>query len=106
LINQWKSSLIGLKKRDEMLQEIENAIKKNNESLSIMKTEIHGFKRTLGQAQEEGESLSNLLSKLESEAEYIKKQQFTTLLNRFNKKKRIANNYNNIGYKLKMKWLL
>ncbi|KAJ3260019.1 Coiled-coil domain-containing protein 40 [Boothiomyces macroporosus] len=74
LLNQWKSSLIGLKKREEMLQEIESAIIKNETALNIMNTEIYGFKRTLRQCQNEGESLQSLLSKLEGEIEYIKRQ--------------------------------
>ncbi|KAJ2998812.1 Coiled-coil domain-containing protein 40 [Globomyces sp. JEL0801] len=74
LVNQWKSSLIGLKKRTEMLQEIELAITKNNESLRVMNSEIDGFKRTLRKVQEEGENLTSLHNKLESETEYIKRQ--------------------------------
>ncbi|KAJ3318182.1 Coiled-coil domain-containing protein 40 [Boothiomyces sp. JEL0866] len=74
LLNQWKSSLIGLKKREEMLQEIEAAISKNETALNIMNTEIYGFKRTLRKCQDEGENLHNLLSKLEGETEYIKRQ--------------------------------
>jgi coiled-coil domain-containing protein 40 len=74
LLNQWKSSLMGLKKRDDMLGEIENAIQKNNEQMAIMNTEIVGFKRTLRNAQEEGENLTSVLNKLEHEMDYIKRQ--------------------------------
>ncbi|KAJ3273941.1 Coiled-coil domain-containing protein 40 [Terramyces sp. JEL0728] len=71
---QWKSSLIGLKKREEMLQEIEAAISKNETALNIMNTEIYGFKRTLRNCQDEGENLQNLLTNLEGETDYIKRQ--------------------------------
>lgn len=74
LLNQWRSSLIGLKKRDDVLKEIEAAITKNNEAAAIMQTEITGFKRTLRKAQEDGENLTSVLHKLENEMDYVKRQ--------------------------------
>jgi chromosome segregation ATPase len=74
LLHQWKSSLIGLEKREGMLAEIEAAIGKNNEDLAIIKTEIIGFQRILRRSQEEGENLTGLLNKLDNEQEFVKRQ--------------------------------
>ncbi|KAJ3307214.1 Coiled-coil domain-containing protein 40 [Kappamyces sp. JEL0829] len=89
LINQWKSSLIGLKKRDEMIAEIEAAITKQNETLAVMHTEITGYKRTIRKAQEDGENLTSVLNKLELEIEYIKRQ----IVNRGEDKEKLADQY-------------
>ncbi len=89
LLNQWKSSLIGLKKRDEMIAEIEAAIQKQNENLSVMNTEITGYKRTIRKAQEDGENLTAVLNKLELEVEYIKRQ----IGNRSEDKEKLADQY-------------
>lgn len=56
-----------------MVTEIESAITKQKESISIMNTEIAGYKRTIRKAQEEGENLTSVLNKLEYELVFIKK---------------------------------
>lgn len=57
-----------------MIMEIEIAIKKQDETLSVMQSEIQGYKRTIRKAQEGGENLTSVLNKLEYEIEYVKKQ--------------------------------
>ncbi|KAI8928705.1 hypothetical protein BC831DRAFT_77433 [Entophlyctis helioformis] len=74
LLNQWKSSLIGLQRRDDVLLQIEKAIEKNNEALASMNREIGGFRRAHHRAQEEGETLTMILNKLENEIDYLKRQ--------------------------------
>ncbi|KAH6573165.1 hypothetical protein BASA60_006179 [Batrachochytrium salamandrivorans] len=74
LLNQWKSSLIGLQRRDDVLSQIEKDIQKNNEAIESMSREISGFKRALRQSQNEGENLTMILGKFENEIDYVKRQ--------------------------------
>ncbi|KAL2912923.1 Coiled-coil domain-containing protein 40 [Polyrhizophydium stewartii] len=74
LLNQWKSSLIGLQRRDDVLLQIEKGIEKNNEALASMSREIAGCKRALRVEQNKGETLSMMLGKLENEIDYVKRQ--------------------------------
>ncbi|KAK5668593.1 hypothetical protein BDV3_003240 [Batrachochytrium dendrobatidis] len=74
LLNQWKSSLMGLQRRDDVLLQLEKAIEKSNETIASMEREIGGFRRALRQAQTEGEQLTMILGKLENEIDYIKRQ--------------------------------
>eukprot|EP00842_Homolaphlyctis_polyrhiza_P000468 jgi/Hompol1/1421/HPOL_005591-RA len=74
LLNQWKSSLIGLQRRDDVLLQIEKGIEKNNEAIASMTREISGFRRALRKAQVEGETLTTILTKLETEIDYVKRQ--------------------------------
>lgn len=89
MLNQWKSSLIGLKKRDEMIAEIEGAIQKNNETLSVMHSEIAGYKRNSRKSQEDGENLTSVLNKLEFEIDYVKRQ----IGNRAEDKEKLSDSY-------------
>ncbi|KAJ3034564.1 Coiled-coil domain-containing protein 40 [Rhizophlyctis rosea] len=74
LLHQWKSSLIGLQKRDEILQQIEVGIQKNKDIIINMVGEIGGFRQSLRRAQEQNETLTILLNKLEGEVAYLKRQ--------------------------------
>ena len=74
LLQQWKSSLIGLQRRDEYIQNIDKEIQKQKDNLISIDNEISGFKQSLRKQQEHQESLTMLLTKLENEIEYLKKQ--------------------------------
>ncbi|KND03997.1 uncharacterized protein SPPG_01445 [Spizellomyces punctatus DAOM BR117] len=74
LLHQWKSSLIGLQKREEVLQQIDAGIQKNKDTILNMTGEISGFKHSLRKAQEENESLTVLLNKLEGEVDFLKRE--------------------------------
>ena len=74
LLHQWKSSLIGLQKRDDILRQIESGISKNEETIASMDCELSGFKRSVKKSQEDSETLMILLNKLENEIDYIRKQ--------------------------------
>ncbi|TPX77613.1 hypothetical protein CcCBS67573_g01099 [Chytriomyces confervae] len=73
LLHQWKSSLIGLQRRDEVLFNVDKGIQKNKDSLVSLNGEIAGFKQSLRRAQEQSEMLTMLQSKLEGETEHLKR---------------------------------
>ncbi|KAJ3074995.1 Coiled-coil domain-containing protein 40 [Podochytrium sp. JEL0797] len=72
LLHQWKSSLIGLQRRDEVLLNIDKGIQKNKDTILSLNGEIAGFKLSLRRAQEQSEMLTMLLTKLENETEHLK----------------------------------
>ncbi|KAI9201921.1 uncharacterized protein BJ171DRAFT_569980 [Polychytrium aggregatum] len=74
LIHQWKSSLIGLQRRQDVLQQIEQGIQTSKDQIQSMVGEINGFKLSLRRAQEESETVTMLLAKLEGEVNFLKKQ--------------------------------
>ncbi|KAI8622572.1 hypothetical protein BC830DRAFT_1088809 [Chytriomyces sp. MP71] len=73
LLHQWKSSLIGLQRRDEILLNVDKGIQKNKDTLVSLNGEIAGFKQSLRRAQEQSEMLTMLLTKLEGETEHLKR---------------------------------
>lgn len=74
LLQQWRSSIIGLQRRDEVLHQIQMGVSKNEETIASMDSELSGFQRSLRSSQEESETLLGVLNKLESEIEHIRKQ--------------------------------
>ncbi|KAJ3127462.1 Coiled-coil domain-containing protein 40 [Nowakowskiella sp. JEL0407] len=73
LLHQWKSSLLGLQRRDEVLEEVLTQIKKQKDALLNMSGEINGFKLSSRRAQDQNETLTLLLTKLESEVDHLKR---------------------------------
>lgn len=74
LLQQWRSSVIGLQRRDDVLHQIQTGISKNEETIASKDSELAGFQRSLRNAQEESETLLGILNKLENEIEHIRKQ--------------------------------
>lgn len=74
LLHQWKSSLIGLQRRDEVLANIEKGIQKNKDVLLNLQGEINGFRLSLRKTQEQSETLTLLLGKLDGEVDHLKRQ--------------------------------
>lgn len=78
LAQQWKSSLIGMARRDEALQATEEALRKQREQELAIEGEIEGYKRSIKQEQGTNEMLTGVLKKVEGEAEGMQKN-ITTL---------------------------
>ncbi|KAI9355978.1 hypothetical protein DFJ73DRAFT_249949 [Zopfochytrium polystomum] len=74
LLHQWKSSLIGLQRRDEVLENVEKGIQRNKDTLLNLQGEINGFRLSMRKTQEQSETLTLLLGKLEGEVEHLKRQ--------------------------------
>merc|ERR1711959_636693 len=71
LLQQWKSSLIALQRRDEALQQTENELTLQRETLLTQETEISGYKKAIEQEQYTNEKLTATLGKLQAEVEFI-----------------------------------
>merc|ERR1711871_1679526 len=74
LLQQWKSSLIALQRRDEALQQTESELRNQRERLLTQETEIGGFKRAIEAEQYTNEKLTATLGKLQAEIVFIEKQ--------------------------------
>ncbi|KAJ3200819.1 Coiled-coil domain-containing protein 40 [Entophlyctis luteolus] len=73
LLHQWKSCLIGLQRRDEILMNVEKEIQKNKDLTLTLNGEIAGFRQSLRRTQEQSETLAMMQTKLESEIEHLKR---------------------------------
>jgi len=71
LLHQWKSSLIALQRRDEALQQTENELTLQRETLLTQETEISGYKKAIEQEQYTNEKLTATLGKLQAEVTFI-----------------------------------
>merc|ERR1711959_351165 len=71
LLQQWKSSLIALQRRDEALQQTENELRLQRETLLTHDTEISGYKKAIEHEQYANEKLTATLGKLQAEVSFI-----------------------------------
>eukprot|EP01135_Chromosphaera_perkinsii_P004856 Nk52_evm2s301 gene=Nk52_evmTU2s301 len=73
LMHQWKSSLVGMTRRDEALSTILEAVGKAQEDMLSIETEMTGYKASIKKEQEKNESLAVILNKSEGEISYYKR---------------------------------
>mmetsp|Transcript_18918 Transcript_18918/g.39374 ORF Transcript_18918/g.39374 Transcript_18918/m.39374 type:complete len:913 (-) Transcript_18918:91-2829(-) len=71
LMQQWKSSVIALTRRDEALAAAQTALKDAQTSTKDYDTEIDGLKREILKSQASNETYVNVKDRLEAEAKYI-----------------------------------
>eukprot|EP00906_Rhabdomonas_costata_P029190 RCo041213 len=74
LLQQWKTSLIGMQRRDEALRATEEALEQQKEALISLDNEIQGYKLSIRKEQEKNEQLSQALAKTENEVNFLEKQ--------------------------------
>ena len=71
LMQQWKSSIIALTRRDEALSAATMALKEAQTSTKDYDTEIDGLKREILKSQAQNETFVNVKDRLEAEAKFI-----------------------------------
>ncbi|KAJ3359505.1 Coiled-coil domain-containing protein 40 [Allomyces javanicus] len=74
LLHQWKSSLISMQRRQDVLGQLEQAVFKEKERLLHMDNELAGFKHALAQVATENETLTMLHDKLGTESTLLSAQ--------------------------------
>jgi len=67
LLQQWKSALIGMQRRDEALQATEDALLKQREQEMAIDSEVSGVKKAIQKEEEKNEVLVNTEGKLDAE---------------------------------------
>ncbi|XP_064620964.1 coiled-coil domain-containing protein 40-like isoform X2 [Lineus longissimus] len=73
LFQQWSSSLIGMRRRDEAHAAMNEALNQQQQMILSLETEIDGFKRQIGKEQEQNEKLTLILNKTEVDIAMVKK---------------------------------
>jgi chromosome segregation ATPase len=74
LLQQWKSSLVGMQRRDEALQATHDALRKQKEQEVSMDAEVEGYKKSIQQEQAKNEVLMAQLEKCENEQKFTHEQ--------------------------------
>jgi len=67
LLNQWKTALIGMQRRDEALQATEAALHKQHEQEMALESEMSGVRKAIKSEEEKNETLSTTHNKLKAE---------------------------------------
>jgi chromosome segregation ATPase len=74
LMQQWKTSIIGMQRRDEAMRQTEEALAEQKEALQALDNEIIGYRQNIKKVQAENAKLSGVLSKTENEVNILEKQ--------------------------------
>ncbi|XP_051889173.1 coiled-coil domain-containing protein 40 isoform X3 [Pristis pectinata] len=64
LLEQWKSSLIGMQRRDEVYAAMQEAVRQAKQQVETLKTEIQAYKKFIMKQEEQNESLTMTLNRL------------------------------------------
>uniref|UniRef100_H2XUM1 Coiled-coil domain-containing protein 40 n=1 Tax=Ciona intestinalis TaxID=7719 RepID=H2XUM1_CIOIN len=73
LYQQWNSSLIGMKRRDEAHAAMQEALSLAQQQVKSLETEISGYKRSIQKEEERNETLTMVLNKAETDKTVTKK---------------------------------
>merc|ERR1719359_1016477 len=74
LTQQWRSSLVGMQRRDEALQNVQQALTDQEEAELAVENEIRGLQNSIRQEQERTEQLSGLKDRNDKEMQYLNSQ--------------------------------
>merc|ERR1719230_547363 len=94
LLQQWRSSLVGMQRRDEALQNVQQALKEQAEMELAVESEIRGLHNSIKGHQERNEQLSALRDRNDREMTHLNqnmssiKQDREKLMEHFNFHKR------------------
>ncbi|XP_037328820.2 coiled-coil domain-containing protein 40 isoform X2 [Pungitius pungitius] len=73
LLQQWSSSLVGMRSRDEAFSAMQDAVRAVEHQVVLLDREIEGYKRSIGQEQEQNETLTAQLNWSQMDAATSKK---------------------------------
>ncbi|XP_072882258.1 coiled-coil domain-containing protein 40 isoform X1 [Hemitrygon akajei] len=74
LLEQWRSSLIGMQKRDEVYAAMQEAVRQAKQQVETLKTEIQAYKKFIMKEEERNESLTMTLNRLMNDINMTQKQ--------------------------------
>jgi len=74
LAQQWRSSLIGLQRRDEVLRDVLKTIHEQDEAEMNIDNEIRGIQQSIRSEQEKHENISTLEERNKNEMQYLQNQ--------------------------------
>jgi chromosome segregation ATPase len=71
LLQQWRSSIVGMQRRDEALQNVQQALKEQDEAALAVESEIRGLQNSIKSEQERNEQLSALKDRNDKEMAHL-----------------------------------
>jgi chromosome segregation ATPase len=74
LTQQWRSSLVGMQRRDEALQNVQQALEEQTEAELAIENELRGLQNSIRTEQERTEQLSSLKDRNDKEMQYLNSQ--------------------------------
>eukprot|EP00930_Biecheleria_cincta_P085494 TRINITY_DN74887_c0_g1_i1.p1 TRINITY_DN74887_c0_g1~~TRINITY_DN74887_c0_g1_i1.p1 ORF type:complete len:900 (+),score=289.93 TRINITY_DN74887_c0_g1_i1:43-2700(+) len=77
LMMQWRSSLVGMQRRDEALQNVQKALMEQSEAELAIENEIRGLQVSIRNEEERAEQLTSLRDRNDKEMTYLQSQMTT-----------------------------
>jgi chromosome segregation ATPase len=74
LMMQWRSSLVGMQRRDEALQNVQKALMEQSEAELAIENEIRGLQGSIRNEEERAEQLTSLKDRNDKEQTYLQSQ--------------------------------
>ncbi|EPY29762.1 hypothetical protein AGDE_09849 [Angomonas deanei] len=74
LVQQWRSSLLGMQRRHDALKKTEEALQQQKEDLQVLENEISGFRKDIVTVQAENTKLTEFMSRVDNEIVILEKQ--------------------------------
>lgn len=74
LVQQWKSSVIGMQRRHDAMKKTEEALEQQKAELQVLENEIAGFRRDIRDTQAENAKLTEFMSRVENEITVMETQ--------------------------------
>lgn len=92
LMQQWRSSLVGMQRRDEALQNVQQALREQAEMELAVESEVRGLQNSIRSEQERHEQLSSLKDRNDREMQHLNSQMTTIKQDR----ERLMDNFNTL----------
>lgn len=74
LLQQWKSSLVAMQRRDEALQATNDALAQQKQAELAIDSEMEGYRQSIGKEQARSSRLHEKLEKAENESKFLQGQ--------------------------------
>lgn len=74
LVQQWRSSLIGMQRRQDAVRKTEEALQQQKDDLLVLENEILGFRKDVRAVQVENGKLTEFMSRIDNEIAILEKQ--------------------------------
>ncbi|KAK7194746.1 BRE1 E3 ubiquitin ligase [Novymonas esmeraldas] len=74
LVQQWRSSLIGMQRRQDAVRKTEEALQQQKDDLLVLENEITGFRRDIRITQTENTKLTEFMSRIDNEIIILERQ--------------------------------
>ncbi|KAG5495021.1 hypothetical protein JKF63_02073 [Porcisia hertigi] len=74
LVQQWRSSLIGMQRRQDAVRKAEEALQQQKSDLLVLENEITGYRRDIALTQTENAKLTEFMSRIDNDIVILEKQ--------------------------------